>query len=1205
MPEVTAQKFIDHPEYGRLYRSGDFGRMLPDGSLVFTGRRDDLVKLRGQRIELGEINSALLGSADVKDCTTMIWESQTGGKKQLLSFWVPSVATGNASARQLLPKIESLFERVRNLLPAYMVPSFMVPIPSIPMTVTGRKIDKRALLRQFAQLDSESLTLYSRPTNEADENTQLSETELKIAELVANTTQSAFADVGRHTSFYRLGLDSISAIALSRKLKNTGFGQVDISVILKNDSLARLSRVIEQKENSDAPIQKDFQTNLDTIFSESFIETVRKEAEEGGTEVLRIFPCTPLQEAMLSGKISDGNGAYLNHLTFEVRGDIHALRQAWIAMIGRHDILRTRFRETDNSRFSFAQVVLAKVDIPWEEVEIPSAEAENAVVEQEFKFRQDNNSVPFGFVVPTRTGSGKKSLHMFIHHALYDGEAMSQLLHEVEEFMLGNELPAVVPYALYLEQMVSANAGFKDEFWKGYLCEMSPDHLIVPRLAQIPKQTRCFGHVTESLSLPLPEIESACKKMSVTLLNVLQASWAKLLAHYSGTFDVCYGEVFSCRNIPVDGADRIVGLCFNTLPIRVRVDQTATNLDLMKRLQEVKADLLPHQLTSPRQVQTRFSPDGYRLFDTLLLLQSSPRPLNEEIWSLVEEDGDMDFPLVCEIIPDHVSKRLSVHLHFEGSKIPHADANNVLQSFTRLIYQTLNYPSSRAADLAAIEHITPSFVGISKSERRSTEEERRLRVQDQGAEEWSKEALEVWQLLTSFSKAEDKNITLQTTIFELGLDSINAIQIAYRLRAIGYDITAADIMEAPSIGEISQHILRSVSIMDGVEKNFDFKHFHNRHMPTISQKYGLPEADIEAVRPCTPSQSGMLALFINSEGDLYFNTMSLRSIAPLDPLRLRNAWSTVVDRNVMLRTGFCHVKDDETPFAMIAYRRGVFELPWYEGSSQNRAGAKENGNTSFNIHTPPWRISFETSDNHSIIQFAGLHALYDANSLNSILSEVATEYSGNGLLDVIPVMPVLGSILAKSYHQNPESDDFWKELGQNFQVTKFPDLNPVHAANQMTCVFSKTCSWSIDGLQDKCKAAGVTLQAAGQAAWARLLASYIGESKVTYGVVLSGRTMSPETQNVVFPCLTTLPSAYTVEGNNEDLLKYIMGMNAKLLKHQFTPLSKIQRLAGFDSALFDTLFVFQKLSSVAKKDELWEVVEENAKTDVSCPSIYD
>src|SRR5687767_8346826 len=88
MPELTNRKFISHPKYGRMYRSGDLGKLLPDGSIEFVGRRDDQVKIRGLRIELGEINTALLRSPLVTDATTLTIKKDEAKVHQLVSFIV-------------------------------------------------------------------------------------------------------------------------------------------------------------------------------------------------------------------------------------------------------------------------------------------------------------------------------------------------------------------------------------------------------------------------------------------------------------------------------------------------------------------------------------------------------------------------------------------------------------------------------------------------------------------------------------------------------------------------------------------------------------------------------------------------------------------------------------------------------------------------------------------------------------------------------------------------------------------------------------------------------------------------------------------------------------------------------------------------------------------------------------------------------------
>jgi aryl carrier-like protein len=481
MPELTSKKFIEHPDYGRIYRSGDYGRLLPDGSLSFSGRRDDLVKLRGHRIELGEVNASILGNPAVKDCVTQIHEDGSGGRQQLISFWVPSEQSRDVltDPEQLSSDTERLFELISSNLPAYMVPSFLVPIPYLPMTGAG-KVDKSALLEGFSRLDDGSRDICAQRRAMLDEGNAFSETESKLAELISQVTGSSIADINRHSSLYRLGLDSISAISLSRKMKHAGFGQVDVSAIMRNDCVARLARILEFGTVSDPEPLGPQASNLSSLFNTEFSDDVKASANNSGRKVMKILPCTPLQEAMLLAQRTEPGAAYFNHLTFEVCADIPSLKNAWTAIVARHDILRTIFTPTNDARFSFAQVVLESVDLVWEELETSSTNNGAAVSLQESHIVQNENCL-LGFVTSRDVDTGTTQLHIFIHHALYDGESMALLLHEVEQVLLCNPLPPVVPYDLYLEEMASTDVQQADRFWEGCLSQMSFDHLIVPQ----------------------------------------------------------------------------------------------------------------------------------------------------------------------------------------------------------------------------------------------------------------------------------------------------------------------------------------------------------------------------------------------------------------------------------------------------------------------------------------------------------------------------------------------------------------------------------------------------------------------------------------------------------------------------------------------------------------------------------------------------
>ncbi|PGH30054.1 hypothetical protein GX50_07184 [[Emmonsia] crescens] len=1208
MPDLTKSKFICHPQFGKIYRSGDFGRMLPDGSLAFTGRRDDQVKLRGQRIELGEISRVLLEDPEVADCTAFIIADTSNEKQQLICFWVPAVHDGdNSTAFKDRSKILKLFDHISARLPGYMIPSMLIPIRAIPITTSG-KTDKNELLKHFRMLIPETLHLFSCVTEALGDERQLSDTEMGIAEAVAKVTSTPLADIALHTSFYSLGLNSISAISLSRHLKLNGFGQVDVSVVMKYNTVYRLSRKIG--ESSVQLAKKQNLPKIQALFSDEFVEQVRKHVESFGGRIRKILPCTPLQEAMLMRKSTGSSTAYYNHLLFEV-GDVEKLRNAWDTMVQRHDILRSYFASTDHSRFAFAQIVLESINLSWNEINTTIKELDDRIEEKKRELTKgEGNIVPYSFTIFRIAESGNMLFLFLIHHALYDGEAMAQLLEEVELVLSGASLPPVVPFDLYLEHMVGMDIEETDRFWQPHFSDFSPSHLLDPQHRPDRSASRRFRTVETDFNVPLSKVMEACKVVSVTLLSLVQAAWSKLLLSYTQKPDICFGNVFSCRSIPVDGAERIIGPCLNTLPIRIKADSNTMNLDIAKSLQQYNAAVIPYQLTSLRRLQSLFGQNNYQLFDTLVLLQKSPRPLNDKLWKLVEEKGDMDFPLVCEVVPNNEVDALRVIFYYDDTQYGLEDVNSMLHSFTGALRNILLYPSGRAMDSSFLDPGLPSFVyELRRRLTQPVEDTEGPRfVEDEehslSSDAWSPPQIrQIQEVLSSLSNIEHVHIKPHTTIFQLGLDSINAVQICSRLKALGYEITVNDVLENPSVGELASLFSRQKDISDNSFISFDFESFQTRHWSTICQQIGVPVKCIESIRPCTPVQSGMLALFTHSEGDLYFNHLILESTIPLDSQTLKAAWTTLTEIHEILRTGFTPVNDEEFPFAMITYQNGTFELPWAEEDlkikrDQQLSDRKQVSKNAFlHLHQPPWRVSLQQCQSNVLIQFSALHSLYDAQSLNLLVSDLSKLLRGEILSPVIPILPVQDSIISASSrtYKDLECETFWKGFGKELCITKFPDMSPLHQEKEMH-VLVKPCSKTLQSLQEGCRAAGVTLQAAGQVAWARILASYTGESIVTCGLVLSGRSTFEEAQQAVFPCLTTVPSSYSIEGSNRNLLERVMKLDASLVKYQFTPLSKIYQLVGSGSSLFDTIFVFQKHLSTSEND-IWKVYDEDAKTD--------
>ncbi|OKL60449.1 hypothetical protein UA08_04403 [Talaromyces atroroseus] len=1202
-PDLTKERFLDHPNFGRVYRSGDFGRLLSDGSLMFTGRRDDQVKLRGQRIELGEISNVILHNEKTRDCTSMIVSNKDKGQEQLISFFIPerSRFTEHEFDDELTVLINRLYEDLSAKLPPYMIPSSLIPIALIPMTAV-KKIDTKKLTEKFHLLTPDDLHRYSRsrPISVTD---NLTSAEEGIARIISQATQTPLEHLRVNTSLYSIGLDSLSAIYVSKRLRESGFGQIDISLILRNSSIGELAKAIERAKD-----ERDGSIGLPALrksgfFEDDIVQKIIVDFEKiANLKVESVIPCTALQEAMLSRTASHDKHVYWNHILLEFYGDAGRLRDVLQQMVCRHGILRTCFVGTSDARYSFAQVILESISLPFISVETTDMNVE--LRNQKSALAQHIHEpyrVPYSISVVTDTCTKQKFLLVSIHHAIHDGEAMSLLFKEIEDAYEGSSLPPAIQFHQFVDYMLAENHTEHGSFWVEYLRDISVSHICSQRAA--PEEGPQFEIFQQDLGITLTNFETACKNLSVTPLTVLHASWARLLSLYTNSSDICFGTVVSGRTALLDGVEDIIGPCFNVLPIRVQISPNALNIDVVRTAQKANADILAHQHTSLRDIQKKFSRQGRPLFDSIVLFQRPARDMKPELWRLVSEEGEMDFPIILEVIPSTRLNNISIHLHTDASQVPSADARMIVDDFIDLVFHTIKYPLTRGLDkLFSQGGKLPSVVRIAKE----------LRIMDSTTEnvtspshvmagilELSGEETLVRDVMSVLSKYEQGTIKRETTIFQLGLDSINAVQISRILKDKGYAVSAADILEKPSMSQIAELLHKPTSGMP--LQSFDFQSFELEYKHQILKKLAIEGSCIESIRPCSSMQSGMLAKFTESKGELYLNRLVLKMKENLDILRLKDAWSRVMARHEMLRTGFIHLKDPKSPFAMITYTEKYATLPWIErNQTPSEEEYQHQARLIFkNMHLPPWKLALQHSQFQMQVELTAMHAIYDAQSLDLVLCEVAEVYKGSEPLSLpVPITPILGHILnAASSQTDSGADAFWSTMESQFQATKFPNLTPFNIRNSNMVVKSQYASKSLNTIKQRCKSLGVSLQAAGQAAYARLLSNYLGETNVSFGVVFSGRDIDRHAENAVFPCLVTVPIQCHVQRSNKELVSSIMRTNALLLKNQFTPLSRIQRLLKHEGPLIDTLFVYQKLSRKETESQLWEVADEYAKID--------
>ncbi|RBP43898.1 amino acid adenylation domain-containing protein [Roseimicrobium gellanilyticum] len=310
-PELTEERFITHPlgsgSVGRLYRTGDVVRWLPDGTIDFIGRVDHQVKIRGHRIELGEIESALCSHGDVRDAVVLVRE-ECPGNKRLTAFL--------SLFRKL--SIREIRRYLESRLPAYMIPSVFVPLESLPLNSNG-KVDRRALLALLMTKESETGDDAQEAVTRVAPRT---ETEDIVASIWSEVLEIPL--VGMQDHFFELGGHSLLAMTTVSKVRKALHKSFQVRVLFEN------------------PVLEDFCIALQKVglgSADELTTPITKVALKGPPQA------SSFQERIWSGYLHRKPDDAANLLVcFRLKGalDVKALEQSLTEVVRRHDILRTR-----------------------------------------------------------------------------------------------------------------------------------------------------------------------------------------------------------------------------------------------------------------------------------------------------------------------------------------------------------------------------------------------------------------------------------------------------------------------------------------------------------------------------------------------------------------------------------------------------------------------------------------------------------------------------------------------------------------------------------------------------------------------------------------------------------------------------------------------------------------------------------------------
>lgn len=1022
---LNAEKIIDHPNLGRIYRSGDIGRILPDGSLLISGRIDDQIKVRGNRVELGEISSVLLSDPDVRDCATIL-DGHEAPNQTLASFFVPERCSSRNNTQTQAISLEEcyitrLFDRLEASLPSYMIPNFVIPIKKLPLTSQG-KLDKHELGRLLQDLPYEAKSPFTRSSGDTNSAENWGMEESQIAEALKETLQISDANLTPNKSFFSFGLNSLNAIAFAKLLASRLQIRVNVSSVLHSSTITRLARTLKEESAATPSSVRD---NVIDMLPAGVVEDVRTRCASFEQNIKCILPCTPLQEAMLSSGSAKTHSTYCNSLSLRINGDLLAIKRCWRDMVKRHSILRTHFVSTSNPEHPYVQVVLKDLPLPWREqnLDISNNSAFSEGYAGNVASMIVKMSKPFCVDVHTSARGTKLILHM--HHAIYDEISMSRLLGEVEIAYRGKVLPAPTSFAPFLTEIQRQSGQDAIAFWSAQIEGFKPKPFPVVHSSEPAEEVVLETRMPISHS----DLDSYCRRHAVSHVAVFQAALVKVMACAQGAQDICFGNVVSGRTVPVERVDTLVAPCFNTVPVRTKLTGTGSNTDLIRQLNSKNIDILSYQLTPLRRIQRFSSSPSKRLFDALLILQPRTRPVDPTIWDVEKERGSMGLPLVFEVIPK--GDRYELVLHFLHPGISRELACSTSQTFSSALISCLKYPHGDVGHFEGTDNekiagtLFPSTLlddGLDASN-------------DQSNHQWTGDEAVIRRVFSELAGVREDDIATGTSLYHLGLDSLNAPQVASRLRALGFVVDAADVMETLTTSSLAALIRAKSSPGQRQYAEFDLEAFDRERRDAVLESLHVDNFAVEAIRPCTSVQSGMLAQSLASDGRLYVNHVTYAVPDSFSGTDFQAAWSLIRARHQVLRIGF-HQHEAQNPFEMVIFYPYAIPIPFteVEGVMQLEEVEYQASKAIMEaLHTRPWQITMQYRSGGNIMTLSLHHALYDGESLGVILSDFAKALCSSEPQPQTNIDALLQSTLAAEADRDGQAAEYWREVLQNIR----------------------------------------------------------------------------------------------------------------------------------------------------------------------------
>ena len=596
-PELTAERFVADPFQveEQLYKTGDIGRWLADGTIVFMGRKDDQVKIRGYRIEPGEIAAALKTYPGIEDAIVLARMNNTG-EKELVAYVAGKEDVTKASLQAHLGKT----------LPSYMLPGYYVQLPVLPLTSNG-KIDRKRLPDPEG-MDGESGREYVAPRTATEE---------KLAAIWQEVLGKE--SIGAKDNFFDLGGHSLKATRLASQIHKTFEVKIEFHDLFTSVVLEDQARLIDQTGK--------------VTFATIPLATPAAN-----------YPLSPSQRRLwILSQLDGGSVAYNVPEVYVFEGALHqaALTQACRMMIARHETLRTLFREDEYGEVK--QFILPAEAIAFDIIyrdareETDKEEKIKEWVAQEKAHPFDLSTGPMIRAHLFQLTAEKWIFTFNMHHIISDAWSKSILIKELlvlyNAFINGEPSPLVPltiqykDYAVWNQQQLSGEDNNQHKrYWLEKFSGAIPVLELPADYTRPAVKTYNGATVVNTLDKQLSAaIKALLQQRESTLYMGLLALVNGLMYRYTNQEDIIIGSQIAGR-LHAD-LENQVGNYLNTLVLRTRFSGDDSFHDLLAKVKQNSLEAIEHQAYPFDELiealQLRYDKSRNPLFDVSVVLQNA------------------------------------------------------------------------------------------------------------------------------------------------------------------------------------------------------------------------------------------------------------------------------------------------------------------------------------------------------------------------------------------------------------------------------------------------------------------------------------------------------------------------------------------------------------------------------------------------------